>query len=80
MIVRATPRDEMLLGAVAAAEGGLQVQNCSVRHLSLRGKGWPVKQLESTMKFCTDQRVVIDENYQKRMALARPAERYSYLK
>ena len=76
----ATPRDEKLPGAVADPEGVLQIQNCSVRHLNLRGKMGSKKELEAALKFCTDQGVVIDENHQQRMLLRCPAERYSHLK
>ena len=39
-----------------------------------------IDRFESIVAFCLDQGVTADENLQKRMLLARPAERYAYLK
>ena len=39
-----------------------------------------IDRFESVVAICLDQRVSVDENLQKRMLLARPSERYSYLK
>ena len=39
-----------------------------------------IDRFETIVAFCTDQGVAAGENLQKRMLLARPAERYAYLK
>ena len=39
-----------------------------------------IERFETIVAFCTDQGVALGENLQKRMLLARPAERYAYLK
>ena len=39
-----------------------------------------IDRFESVVTICQDQGVVVDENLQKRMLLARPADRYSFLK
>ena len=39
-----------------------------------------IERFELIVSFCRDQGVTVDENLQKRMLLARPAERYAYLK
>ena len=39
-----------------------------------------IDRFESVVSTCRDQGVVVDENLQKRMMLARPADRYSFLK
>ena len=39
-----------------------------------------IDRFEMIVAFCTDQGVAVGENLQKRMLLARPAERYAYLK
>ena len=39
-----------------------------------------IERFEAAVKYCNDQGVTTDENTQKRMLLARPAERYTFLK
>ena len=39
-----------------------------------------IDRFETIVAFHIDQGVIADENLQKRMLLARPAERYAYLK
>ena len=39
-----------------------------------------IDRFESVVTICQDQGVGVDENLQKRMLLARPADRYSFLK
>ena len=49
-------------------------------HLEGETANSTIDRFEIIVAFCTDQGVAADENLQKRMLLARPAERYAYLK
>ena len=40
----------------------------------------PIERFETAVKYCNDQGVVVNEDLQKRMLLARPVERYGYLR
>ena len=39
-----------------------------------------IDRFDAAIKSCTDQRVNVDDNHAKRMLLARPNERYKFLK
>ena len=39
-----------------------------------------IERFETAVKYCNDQGVIVNEDLQKRMLLARPAERYGYLR